>query len=321
MTPRPLISVVMPARNRAQTVPAALDSVLHQSWRELEVLIVDDASDDECVHTAVAAVAARDPRVRYLRRAVCGGPSAARNTGIAATRGEFVAFQDDDDVWLPGKLERQMAVFDRLGPACVLVGGPLERQPDGQPPRRFDWPVLADGTWVDVHALARSFRCFVQTAVVRRSVLDQGVVFDEAIRTAEDWEWVMRVCALGGAATIRDLCVVSPEQSGGLASRFDLRPSSYARILERQKALLLRHPKTEGLIRYERAKALAVAGKRGEACSEALRAWRRDPSTLKYLATAPLMLGGTGMVTDIISASQAVKAAWARWRFRARAGN
>lgn len=318
---RPLVSVVMPSRNRAQTVPAALDSVLRQSWRELEVLVVDDASDDDRVHAVVEAAAARDPRIRYLRRADCGGPSAARNMGIAAARGDFVAFQDDDDEWLPGKLDAQMSVFERLGPDCVLVGGPLERRPDGLPPRRFDWPVRGNGPWVDVDALIRGFRCFVQTALVRRSVFERGIVFDEAIRTAEDWEWVMRVCAQGGVATVTDLCVVSPEQSGGLASRFDLRPSSYARILEQQKSLLLDHPKTEGLIRYERAKALAVTGRRSEACAEALHAWRLDPQSLKYLATAPLMLGGTAVVADIIRVSQALKAVWARHCFRQRAGS
>jgi hypothetical protein len=102
------VSVVIPAFNRAGTVARAVRSALAQTHRDLEVIVVDDASTD-ATRAAVAAI--RDPRVRCLRHGENRGGSAARNTGIAAATGEYVAFLDSDDEWDPPKIERQLAAL------------------------------------------------------------------------------------------------------------------------------------------------------------------------------------------------------------------
>src|SRR3990170_4524560 len=102
---QPLVSVVVPAFNRAQTVPAAVRSVLRQQYDPLEVIVVDDGSADG---TAEAARAGGDPRVRVIANARAKGAQGARNSGILAARGEWIAFNDSDDEWLPGKLAMQL---------------------------------------------------------------------------------------------------------------------------------------------------------------------------------------------------------------------
>src|SRR4029077_13002944 len=108
---RPLVSVIVPCYNAAPFVQATIRSVLRQSWSHLEVLAVDDGSTD-ATFQIVEAIAADDPRVRPIRLARNhGSPAAPRNAGVAAARGEWVAFLDADDLWHPRKLELQMAVL------------------------------------------------------------------------------------------------------------------------------------------------------------------------------------------------------------------
>jgi glycosyltransferase involved in cell wall biosynthesis len=103
----PLVSVVVPAYNAARTLRAAVESILLQTVGDLEVIVVDDGSEDD---TAEVARAIDDPRVRVISQANAGA-SAARNAGICRARGQYVAFLDADDLWLPHKLACQLAVF------------------------------------------------------------------------------------------------------------------------------------------------------------------------------------------------------------------
>ena len=101
----PTVSVIIPTRNRYSFVPRAIQSVLNQTYQDFEVLVVDDASDD---HTDEIVKGFSDERITYIHHEVKRGGSAARNTGIKFSKGEFIAFLDDDDQWLPEKLQCQM---------------------------------------------------------------------------------------------------------------------------------------------------------------------------------------------------------------------
>ena len=104
----PRVSVVIPVYNRADLIRETLESVLAQTYRDLEVIVVDDGSTDETPE--VLASYAHDTRVRVIQQ-TNQGEGAARNTGVRAARGEYVAFVDSDDVWRPDKLERQVAIL------------------------------------------------------------------------------------------------------------------------------------------------------------------------------------------------------------------
>jgi glycosyltransferase involved in cell wall biosynthesis len=101
----PRVSVIIPAYNRAETITTAIRSVQAQSIGDWELLVVDDASTDNTVAVVESIL---DPRIRLLRQTTNGGPSVARQTGVDAASGEFVALLDSDDEWLPEKLAKQL---------------------------------------------------------------------------------------------------------------------------------------------------------------------------------------------------------------------
>ncbi len=104
----PALSVVMPAYNSAAFIAEAMQSVLAQTWEDLELIVVDDGSRDETPAIA-ARIAAADPRVTLIEQPNSGRPSAARNTGLARARGRYLAFLDSDDVWFPDRVARMIA--------------------------------------------------------------------------------------------------------------------------------------------------------------------------------------------------------------------
>jgi glycosyltransferase involved in cell wall biosynthesis len=119
MASLPAISVVIPSYNRPALTDRAVRSVLAQTWTDLEIVVVDDASKPDQVYSPESA---HDPRVRLVRHAVNQRVSAARNTGVQESRGRLVAFLDSDDYWLPHKLASQMSVFEQQpDPEKILV--------------------------------------------------------------------------------------------------------------------------------------------------------------------------------------------------------
>ena len=148
---RPLVSVVVPAYNAAWSLDETLASVCAQTYRDIEVLVVDDGSTDATADVA-AAWSQRDCRVRLIRKPN-GGVASARNRGLREARGVYVAPIDADDLWAPDNVERQVAALEAAGPgACMafahtifidLDGRPLPSQTAGDTRHRLPWPALA----------------------------------------------------------------------------------------------------------------------------------------------------------------------------------
>ena len=186
----PSISVVMPAYRSGDTVAVALDSIRDQSLPVAEILVVDDASPDTTVERANAWLAAAGGgwHGRVIRLPRNAGPAAARNAGIRAATGAWIAFLDADDAWLPWRLERQFAVLAEAPDTGFVCGEtiPFESEPvsptAGPPPRELT-PV----DFVAHNPVATS------TVLVRRSALDTVGGFDERFRGPEDYDLWLRL--------------------------------------------------------------------------------------------------------------------------------
>ena len=210
------VAVVIPTYNAAARLGTAVESVLAQGWGELAIVVVDDGSTD-----GTAAMVARfGDRVRYVRQER-RGVSAARNVGLRATAGEFVAFLDADDVWLPGKLALQMPEF--ADPAVGLVYSDFSlRREDGRdlasylPSYLAERPLAGEG-WV-LERYLRSQFLFPSTVVARRRALERAGLFHEGLRGAEDLELFARVAAHWKVAWRREVLTARVEGRANLSS-------------------------------------------------------------------------------------------------------
>jgi glycosyltransferase involved in cell wall biosynthesis len=178
--PDELVSVIVPAYQAEAYLDEALESAFAQDHRELEVVVVDDGSTDRTAEIALAHGA------RVLRQPN-RGPAAARNAGVAVSRGAFVTILDADDVWPTDRLSRQVAHL-REHPELGIVMGLTEIfLTPGQPPPAHD-PRFAPGEQVVGHPA---------TMLVRREVLKLVGAFDESLRLSEDIDWLARASDAG----------------------------------------------------------------------------------------------------------------------------
>jgi glycosyltransferase involved in cell wall biosynthesis len=211
------VSVVIAAYDAEQTLGAAIASALGQVPRPAEVIVVDDGSRD-----ATASVAASYPGVRLIKQ-TNQGPSAARNTGIRTAAQPWVAFLDADDLWLPGKLARQLAAAERH-PAAVLLAADWVREPPADPGETAE----ASRTLFGYRDLLLLNRFQTSTVLVRRAVLEENGGFCPALDGAEDWDLWLR-CAKAGPVVKLDVpLVVYRDEPGGYSK--DL-PRLYTRML------------------------------------------------------------------------------------------
>jgi hypothetical protein len=207
------VSVVIPTRDRPALVTTALRCALGQLGPSVEVIVVDDGSARpvELDHPAAGA-----GRVLILRQAGPRGVSTARNTGIAHAGGEWIAFLDDDDVWAPTKLARQLAAADRAGrdwayAGYVDVDGDLELL-GGAPPAGPE-EVMRQ---LEGH---NSVPAGGSNVVVRSTALARAGGFDAGLRVHEDWDLWIRLARLGPPACVPEPLVALRQHPGTASTR------------------------------------------------------------------------------------------------------
>jgi glycosyltransferase involved in cell wall biosynthesis len=205
--PGPRVSVLIPTFNRAFCVGQAVDSALAQTYRDREVIVIDDGSVDGTRQV----LSAYGERIRVIEQDN-RGVSAARNRGMAEARGEWAAFLDSDDEWLPEKLERQMQCADRFPGSASIACNIRSQDLDGR------WKDLFRSRGCEDLAGKVSFipkpvervmrRCFLTSAmVVRREVLLDAGGFDESLAIYEDYQALLKVALRGPMAVVGDILV------------------------------------------------------------------------------------------------------------------
>jgi len=195
----PLVSAVIPTRGRPELLLGAVRSVLRQTWTRMEVIVVVDGPD---AATEAALEQVRDARVRtVLLERACGG-SDARNAGVHAARGEWIAFLDDDDEWLPEKIERQMRAVAAMPEWFPVVSCRVIAQSDRSsrvlPPRAYE-AGEAVGDYLFCRRGLRDAGGLLQSSTLLASrELLLAVPFQTGLPMHQDWDWVIRATAHKG---------------------------------------------------------------------------------------------------------------------------
>jgi glycosyltransferase involved in cell wall biosynthesis len=180
------VSIIIPAYNRGWAIENSVRSVLGQTYQHFEVIIVDDGSADDTPQV-VAALAKDDQRIRYLRHEVNRGAQAARNTGIRAGQGKWIAFLDSDDQWLPHSLEKRLEVAEKEGKCvihsdCYVIKGIAMKR----------CGIAATTGWAYRQILASPGPMF-QGFLVTKAALEKIGYLDELIVAWQEWDTAIRL--------------------------------------------------------------------------------------------------------------------------------
>jgi len=266
VVPPPRVSVVIPTWNRRRHLEEAIASVLAQTYTDYEIVVVDDGSTDDT--RAWLEGPGTDRRVVTLRQENRGS-SSARNAGIRAARGELIAFLDSDDLWLPRKLESQVALFDRNPAVGFVFCG--SAQVDGNGATSMSRIPTPDFRGRAALAMIRRNMMPTPTVVVRkRLALEAGPMYED-LRFGEDWNYWIRIAARCETDFVPEVLVHFRDTPGSL-SRLDF-DAFRANTLGLFQGLY-RDPESAALLEPYRKEALSQAHSR--IAEEALQRGRFD---------------------------------------------
>lgn len=214
------ISVVMPAYNAEKFIGAALDSVADQSLVPLETIVVDDGSTDRTAELAGSHRLADLIVVQQQNK----GPAAARNAALTGARGDWIAFLDADDLWMPGKLALQAHLADHRPEVDIWLGAT-----EG---------VAIDHLPQKPGAFMASFasRLFLQlgATLVRRAIFERVGLFDPQLAYGEDLDWIMRAQEMGAIIQTHSDTVLQYQRHGeNMTNHTDLRDRDFMRTLKK----------------------------------------------------------------------------------------
>ena len=283
----PLVSVIIPAFNAAGYVVAALESVFAQSFTDFEIVLVNDGSaDTEPLEQAIRPYLSRITYLKQENR----GPSAARNLGIRQARGEWLAFLDSDDAWLPHYLAEQLE-FLRSDPALDMVYCDATLEGDSRVAgKTFMQLCPSTGPVTFESLLIEKTQVLTSATVVRTRNVTSAGLFDEQLRCAEDHDLWLRVSHAGGKIAYRrqvllrrnlrpdsqgsapgSLLAGEVQSLGKLVRDLELNPSARALLAKRLRKIQADLATIEG-------KAFLLAGKPEKACESLSRAHALAPA-------------------------------------------
>jgi glycosyltransferase involved in cell wall biosynthesis len=230
---QPLVSIVMAAYNSAPYMPEAINSVISQSYPYWELHIINDGSKDNTAEVVRPFLA--DPRIIYHEQENTG-QARAKNRGLRAARGEFIAFLDADDKWSPDKLEKQLPVF-KAHPEAGLVHTNVmliteSGEPLGSPQRSYPQGWISGDLLIDnrVNGMA---------SIVRRECLEQVGIFDESLSMGIDYDLWLRISARYQILFLDEVTYFYRQWAGQMSHRYEERMDNAIRIMEK---FLREHP-------------------------------------------------------------------------------
>lgn len=186
----PIVTVIIPTYNRAETIQRAIDSILRQTVKKIELIIVDDCSSDNTVQIINTY---QDKRIKLICFSQNCGANAARNAGIVAANGEYIAFQDSDDEWVEDKLEVQLKYMNETGKkVCYCAYTLFQGNKKKIKPDYYDKKEMYEEKIVDI--LRQKNVISTQTLIIHKEIVEKIGMFDETMQRLQDYEFVIRIC-------------------------------------------------------------------------------------------------------------------------------
>ncbi|MBN1294588.1 MAG: glycosyltransferase family 2 protein [Candidatus Latescibacteria bacterium] len=273
----PLATIVLTTYNRPNYILKAVTDVFNQTWQNLELIVVDDCSPGQDTYNIVRSIS--DKRLKYIRREKNGGVSAARNTGIIHAQGDYLAFYDDDDMWEPVKIEKQIALFITSKTMLGAVGcGRIDHLYNR---KEIKMPEYRGNIFIDL--LARRASGYGGPNIMIPRFTDGCFpLFDESFPALEDLEYAIRIAEKYPVDYVQE-ALVHVYRYDNLDHVWNS-PNVIIgfRKLEQKYSLLLQsHPEILAFYRYHTAKNLLNLGKKREARNDIVEGIKFKPTSGK----------------------------------------
>ena len=230
------ISVIIPTYNREKTILRALQSVLNQTYSNLEVLVIDDGSTDG---TAEVVKGVEDSRVRYVLLKKNGGASNARNIGVNMASGEWIAFQDSDDCWHKDKLYKQMSYAHEHPEYAMIYCMYSLSAPSGAVSTvpKEPWPSIMQGNMLNT--LLQRNVIGTPTMLLKRDAFLTSGGFNTDYKALEDWEYAIRFAKSYQIGFLPEILMDAYMLNNGVSSNFGAYFDGRCRILATYKAEMM----------------------------------------------------------------------------------
>lgn len=291
---KPAVSVVIPAYNRPKLLRRAIKSVLAQSYKDFELIIVDDGSPDKGVKKTIEFFQRKDKRIRAFYQKNSGGPAGPRNVGIQNSKGEYIAFLDGDDEWLPEKLEKQIKLFNLpgdLAPGFVSCNAIILDARDNS--TRIS--KIPNPKKIFEHLLSWSCVNSCSGIVIKKRVLDDVGLFDENFKMADDWDLCIRIAKKYSFSFVKQPLFKYWIGQDNVNTKWSIskKEAETERLFKKHESSYKRFPRAHALKLLHQGKRWSMSGKplKGIACL--LRSICRYPFFAQAYALLGLSLLGT----------------------------
>lgn len=281
----PRVSVIIPTYRRADYLQRAMESVIAQTMQDWELIVVDDNEPDSRARSATSDVVASfagDERVRVVWHKRNRGGAAARNSGVRQARAEFVAFLDDDDVWHPAKLERQIQRFATGASTLGLVYSRARYVRLGAKDDVISRPTRAHSVR---DLLIRNTLGTTSCVMCRRDALVSVGLFDAGLPARQDQDLFLRLAQLYTFELIDEVLVTVHEHDRGrISTDFDAAVVAHEHFFEKYRSLIESDAGVRHALLMKQGKNLTYAGRYVEARRVLIAAWRSQPLDARALA-------------------------------------
>ena len=284
-----MVSVIIPSYNRARTILPAVESVLKQTYSDLELWVVDDCSTD---NTEQVLAQLQDPRLHYFRLKKNSGACTARNKGIELATGEYIAFNDSDDQWRTDKLEKQLAFLEKTRSVVVTCAMTVK---DEEGNTLHDFPDHGEEGPLTYESLLLYNCCSTQLILGKAECFKQ-YPFDPSMPRLQDWDEMLRLAQHFTMCFQKEILVDAFVQKDSITNHPERGVIAMDKLFEKHRDAIVKKPCIAESFFRKKAAFVCQTGKNPTAEFKALRTYA--PS---FANTAKYLLARTGLYLPLFN--------------------
>lgn len=277
MQNEPLVSVIIPTYNRSRTICASVNSVLNQTYKNIELIVVDDCSTDDTEKTIRSM---SDTRIKYIKLERNSGACVARNTGIEKAAGTFTAFNDSDDEWLPEKIKKQLDFLQKNNADIVLCKMEcrttenkfIHNFPEIEKDKQISYKDLLKYNSASTQTIFGKAKCF------------KDMLFDSTMPRLQDWDETLRLSKKYSVFYQNEILVHTFFQKDSISTHPEKGVTAMQKLFEKHKEAILSSPDIAESFFRKKASFICKTGKNPTEEMKIILKYSRTPANLaKYL--------------------------------------